>query len=537
MNEQLAQHLLEMAIAQGVSEFCLCPGARNAPLVSLLTKSSALKKHYWYEERSAAFFALGRSRASGKPVAVITTSGTAAAELLPATMEAYYTGVPLLLITADRPRHFRGTGAPQTAEQVGVLGRYVHFQEDLAQKEKCHLHMWQQQGPAHLNVCFDEPLQVPATSSIAWAKEIDAVSQRPLPPYIHSPSLSITAQAQPLHSFFSRTRCPFVVVGQLQEKEREPVVCFLQQLAFPVFLEAISGLREEPRLAHLRICRTDRLWTAAAKAGYPIDGILRIGGVPTFRLWRDLEDRRGQIAVCAISSLPFMGLSWGELIYTELNGFFSSLTSPQTDHCLDSSPWLTADRQYAGALVQLFEREPAAESSLIYGLSKIIPAESLVYLGNSLPIREWDLGATAEPRGLIPYASRGLNGIDGQISTFLGLSVPHRENWAVIGDLTALYDMAGPWILNQLPDHSVTIVIVNNGGGQIFSKIFQEKEFLHEHDLNFAPLAAMWGMEYMRWEEIPPALESNKNAKVRRLIEIVPDRAATEHFGKQLAEL
>ncbi len=118
---QLVKQLLEEVIAQGVQELCLCPGARNAPLIYPLVHSSQVRIYYWPEERSAAFFALGRIKATGCPVAVVTTSGTAAAELLPATMEAFYTGLPLILITADRPRRFRGTGAPQSAEQVDYL--------------------------------------------------------------------------------------------------------------------------------------------------------------------------------------------------------------------------------------------------------------------------------------------------------------------------------------------------------------------------------------------------------------------------------
>ena len=155
MNTLLARKVLEEVKRVGVSEICVCPGARNAPFVTSLED---FKLYYWFEERSAAFFALGRSRALELPVAIITTSGTAAAELLPATMEAYYSGVSLLCITADRPKRFRGTGAPQSAEQVGLFGKYALFSQDLTQTEHCNLSEWNLTGPAHLNVCFEEPL-------------------------------------------------------------------------------------------------------------------------------------------------------------------------------------------------------------------------------------------------------------------------------------------------------------------------------------------------------------------------------------------
>jgi 2-succinyl-5-enolpyruvyl-6-hydroxy-3-cyclohexene-1-carboxylate synthase len=525
MNLLLAKRILQKALAHGVCEVCLCPGKRNAPLVSLLSQSEEIKKYFWFEERSAAFFALGRSRASGKPVAVITTSGTAAAELLPASMEAYYTGVPLLLITADRPRRFRGTNAPQTAEQVGIFGRYAQFQEDLAFEEASSLELWDRKGPAHINVCFEEPLSTPQQiERLHLPLNIGQISQNPeIPEQLH----------QRLQRFLANAKNLFVVVGELNSEDRESVAQFLEKLAAPLFLEGISGLREDPRLQPFRITRTNNIWQTAEKAGFPIDSILRIGGVPTFRLWRDLEDLDGKMQVCAISSLPYMGLSWGSLIYSPIKEFFDS-HSFDGSHNNKAIAWFEEEKQYRKNLEKLFTNEPEAEASLVHQLSKTIPQRSLVYLGNSLPIREWDLAATANDRHFDLYASRGLNGIDGQISTFLGLSRPREENWAVLGDLTALYDMAGPWILQQLPDHKATIVVVNNSGGQIFSRMFKEKEFLHEHNLSFEPLAAMWQMDYQRVTQCESIGESTS---MRRLIELVPDNDATHRFWDALNKL
>jgi len=158
MNAILAECVLAQLQAIGVTDVSVCPGGRNAPFVSLLSGSTQFCSFWWYEERSAAFFSLGKAKLHNRPAAVVTTSGTAAGELLPAAMEGYYSGVPLLLITADRPRRFRGTGAPQAAEQVGLFGIYTPFFQDLAKNEKCDLSAWDQTAPAHLNICFEEPL-------------------------------------------------------------------------------------------------------------------------------------------------------------------------------------------------------------------------------------------------------------------------------------------------------------------------------------------------------------------------------------------
>jgi 2-succinyl-5-enolpyruvyl-6-hydroxy-3-cyclohexene-1-carboxylate synthase len=156
-NQQLAIAVLRALKAANADTCCICPGSRNSPLVQAIVADSFIKSFFWFEERSAAFFALGRSKRDETPVAVITTSGSAAAELLPAAMEAYYSAIPLLLITADRPRRFRGSGAPQSAEQVGIYGPYAVANWDIAYPDSCDLSSWSQQAPAHLNICFEEP--------------------------------------------------------------------------------------------------------------------------------------------------------------------------------------------------------------------------------------------------------------------------------------------------------------------------------------------------------------------------------------------
>jgi 2-succinyl-5-enolpyruvyl-6-hydroxy-3-cyclohexene-1-carboxylate synthase len=331
-----------------------------------------------------------------------------------------------------------------------------------------------------------------------------------------------------LEEFLRQTHYPLIVVGTLPKSAQQAALDFILKLGLPVYLEAVSGLREEPRLAHLKVSYTYAVWKEAASAGYPIDGILRLGGIPTFRPWRDLEDKQDKIAVCSISHLPFTGLSGGDLYYGRLEELLPSLALEQKRSSYACEEWLMCDKACKQLLYDLFAEEPSAESSLVHFLSKIILPNSLIYLGNSLPIREWDLAAVRENKKWEVFASRGINGIDGQISTFLGLCNPGQENWGIVGDLTALYDLVGPWILKQLSDIKVNLVIINNRGGQIFSRMFpQHEQFLNKHSLDFEPLAKFWGMEYERWSIVPQATSSTKNSK---LIEIVPDLVATERF-------
>ncbi len=531
-NLKLAQAVLEEIYQLGVREVCVCPGARNAPWVALLSENSQrFKTYYHFEERSAAFFALGRIRQTGRPMAVITTSGTAAGELLPATMEAYYSGLPLILMTADRPRRYRKSGAPQTAEQVGIFGIYAPHSFDLEAGELAlasesfpertrgglgSLQSGVLTQPVHINACFDEPL-------------IDTEgSGQVQPPH---EQILVEQNLTGLKQFFSAVKFPLVVVGMLKPEERESVVHGLLRLNSPVYLEATSGLREDRRLQGLRLRSAEGLLARIQSAGAPLDGVIRIGGIPTLRIWRDLESALQHLEVLSLSSLPFSGLGrksrlWVSPLETSIEALFTHLeklnwqSDPQKFTKL-----LNLDREATEHLSGILEAEPTSQLAWMARLSRLIPMGSLVYLGNSMPIRDWDLVATSEDRGFKVWASRGLNGIDGQVSTFLGYSSPESENWAILGDLTTLYDLAGPWVLSQLQNIQVNLVVINNGGGKIFSGMFRQKEFQNEHEVEFRAWAELWGLDYELWKEVPAdgGEELPRAARKRsRIIEIQP---------------
>ncbi len=457
----------------GIQEFVFCSGARSYPLLVELKKRAHLRLFTYPEERSAAFFALGRSRLQKQPVCVITTSGTAAGELLPACMEAYYSGIALLLVTCDRPRRLRGTGAPQCAEQVGLFQSYVEFESDISEGEGCSLESWRQTFPAHQNVCFEDPLR-------AEVKDYPTQSQ------------------------FSS---PLVIVSRLERDQRAYILKYLVDLGAPCYLEATSGLREHPSLAHLRVYSEKEILERASENGYPIDGILRIGGVPTHSLWRGLS-----LPVRSYSSLPFKGIEHGEML-TELPALSLSI-SPEK--------WLKTEVLERLRFLDLLKTYPDSEPAFVHHLSKEIPGNSFVYLGNSQPIRQWDLAATHDTPHPNIAASRGLNGIDGQISTFLGMCRPDVLNVAIIGDLTALYDLAAFWVMPQLESLDIAVIVINNGGGKIFSRIFAEKELQNCHRLRYSSIAEFWGLSH-----------SHQLTAGRQLIEFLPDVKQTEAFWDQ----
>ncbi len=513
-----AAAILDRLHASGCRELVVCGGSRNAPLVAAAAARERMRSWNFFEERSAAFFALGRIRASSRPVAVITTSGTAAAELLPAAVEAHYSGLPLILVTADRPARHRGTGAPQAIEQRDLFGPYAAFVE--IDDGDAALPAWRRDGPLHVNVPFDEPL---LDGRVPPAAEAAAIPTGELP--LLDPGRSATR----IDTFIRESSRLLVIAGALEPAERIAVRDLARRIGAPLLAEPLSGLREDPALAHLVLRAGERSLDAET-----LDGVLRIGGIPTARFWRDLDERL-RVPVLSCSRLPFSGLPRGEHLRCDLADTLSRVDAPQREN----AALLTRDAALAQRMDAVLESEPASEPALFRALSRAIPAGSLVFLGNSLPIREWDLFARYD-RPFVYGASRGATGIDGQVSSFLGMAEPERENWCVVGDLTALYDLAALWVAPQLdPALSVRIVVVNNGGGRIFGRVpslravdaaSRERLFENPHEIGFEPWARMWGFDYV------PTLRE-RIASTRTVIEIRPDAASSERVWKALDEI
>lgn len=510
-----------MLHAGGVRTLCLCPGGRNAPLV--LTAAAAggsFDSLSFFEERSAAFFALGRIRRDRAPVAVVTTSGTAAAELLPAMLEAQHAGLPLIAVTADRPRRLRFRGAPQTIDQPPLFAAAVAPVFDIdapGQIESLPIGA----GPLHVNVCFDEPL----TDSEPVTMHMESVSTVPREP---APWMDEAAARVLCEDFFSRARNPLVLVSSLDRAGARKLAPWLASLPVPLYLEAVSQLRCDPHLQEFSLHAGERI-LLTPECRTACDGILRIGGVPTPRFWRELED--DPRPVLHISPQPWPGLGRTDPVVPL--GHFLDLTGNLAPRGRGNTSLLERDRRVANQLGPLFEADPLSEAALVRDVATRIPDNARLLLGNSLPIREWDLAAPRTPDRRTYHANRGVNGIDGLVSTAIGLAGPDRPAAALIGDLSALYDMAGLWPAAQLPSLNLTLAVVNNGGGRIFDRMFRHPAFLNAHDLRLRGWAEMFGWHYGTMHQPgEPWPEGNP-----RLIEVLPDPAATARWTDAYAAL
>lgn len=531
MNQELSKKILEALAGQGVTEFCVCAGNRNSPLIVSLEASLGVKIYSFVDERSAAFFAIGRIHAlGGKPVAVVMTSGTAVAECLPAVIEAYYQSLPLVIVSADRPRHFRGSGAPQAIEQFGIFGLYapvradVEYADDPIEFPPSPLAV-----PAHINVSFSEPLLNDKVEGLDFSKQkVIAKASDPL---------NWTQGIQPDK--------PLIMVGALTPSERPLVEEFLMRSQTAVWAESLSGLRGSSKIAHLLLRSGDALLRQCLADGI-FKSVLRIGGVPTTRVWRDLEDSLEQVPVFSITRGDFTGLSRVSRHYCG----FHHLNLVNISQPVPPAQLLSIDQDRWSLIEVLMEKYPRSEVGLLWKLRKLTAGASL-YLGNSLPIREWDL-VNWETQNADVLGNRGANGIDGQLSTFLGWSCDLKSelhsarisagtgaSWCLLGDLTTLYDLNAPWILSQLDEGQRNLVIINNEGGQIFRNFSKSSKMILPHQLRFKAWAEMWGASYLQWKEVPGDLSTLAVAsgtlhfQKLRVIELLPDAEQSQRFNQE----
>ena len=532
MNIQIAEKIIKELVNLGIHSFCLCPGGRLAPFVEVLSHSKGLELLFFFEERSAGFFALGRAKRDGKPIAVLTTSGTAVAELLPAVIEAHYSAWPLALITADRPLEFGKKGSPQTLKSaVRILKDYCHTSQNILKPKDIHLSHWEpSKGSLHLNVCFDEPLidkkpspldflclQKKELSESFHLKNKISVQETAL-----DKKLSLQKEShREIERFFKICRKPLLLVGALKPQEQVIVKNLLINYRGLFYTEPLSGLENMPQ----RLVSGERILSYALKKK-EIDGVIRLGGVPRVRFWRDLE--KSKLPVLNFSSPPF----------------YAGLARPSLNQPVLSAgdilkSYLFSLKEFGGILkdfdqIQLdqwkniLKSHPQSEDFWFWTLKESLNEKSKVFLGNSAPIRLWDQVAFCRKKNLYITGQAGVNGIDGLVSRFLGECDFQINNVGILGDLSLLYDMAGFWKAKNLPPW--TLIVINNFGGQIFSRLFNNPAFLNQHKLSFASLAEMWGLNYEFYRN---SAHFNWPKEPYSLIEICPQEVDTKACFKK----
>lgn len=510
-----ATTVIKALLDRGVREFIVCAGARNLSLIESLANQKEILLWHHFEERSAGFFALGRTMATGEPCCVVTTSGTAVAELLPAVVEAYYQSRPLIVLSADRPSSYRGSGAPQAIEQVDIFSQYVEQCIDVESTE-CDLSDWTGRVPLHLNVCLEE-----VEEAVQEVLEIGTFQQ----------NRQQIMVGDLVHFIRDAWDGLVVALGGLEPEDREEVFHFLKDLKVPVIADATSGLREA--LGKLSIANPERVLHSGM-----VGKVLRIGEVPVGRFWRDLEDLQ-DIQVFSVTRSGFSGLPrMSKVIHGDITRVLKGMG--EIEEVGDVAAVMVDNPKGWAYIDESLEAFPDSEPGLIRVVSQYVATAGSLYLGNSLPIREWNSFAQRDVPIEFVRANRGANGIDGQISTWLGCSAGVDDSWCVLGDLTTLYDLTALSLLEAVGGERRVLIVINNAGGQIFSRLERVRSLEPEtqelientHEVSFSHVAAMWGMKYLKFTsadevEIEPG-------ETPLLVELIPDSKQTELFWEKL---
>lgn len=447
----------------GLESVYFCTGARNASLLSPLKKFNL---YFSIDERSAAFSALGEAKLTGKPCAICTTSGTAVAECLPAFIEAYFSGVKLVLLSADRPKRLHDTWAPQTINQKEVMGDYARgfFSGDLEQFS--YIGHTLKNFPLHINIEIDDTA-INFKQGRASGTCANKISQ-----WVREKNSTLFV--------FSEGAC-----------EYQDMLSLVDELGYPSYVECLSLLNSK-NAEHL--VRYDLDVQSMIRSGV-IDSIVLIGRTPIAKFWRLLEKEKNSIDVLSIISKKF-GLSYGE--------FLSSFSMTDLESLSKHSITLESRRTRV-KLESLLVKYPQSEASLVNQICDQMTKNSIIYVGNSMPIRYWQLLSDNQFK---VYANRGANGIDGQISTAIGMARSTKEQvYCIVGDLTLLYDIGA--FTERLP-LNLEVICINNKGGRIFDRVDVDKDLILEHSKDIKALTSMFPSAGQVREIIPSNDQTDK---------------------------
>ena len=526
--------VVDELVRAGLTDACVSPGSRSTPIALALRRHPHVRVHVHLDERASAFFALGLSKVSARPVAVACTSGTAAAELFPAVVEASMSRVPLIVLTADRPPELRGVGANQTIRQPGIFGAYVSTSVDAeVPGDRPEQAYWRQiaadairgtlgppLGPVHLNLPFREPLvpgplELPASPRPGSTPELVSAAE---PEEIQRLRLEIASTVRGV-----------VLAGTLRESSRS-VVELARRAAWPLVAEPTSGLRTPGALTAGQALLADERFSAA----HVPDVVLQLGAAPTSRAGLSLVARTSRLVTVdpdALVADPNRRAGW--TIVADL-----AAVAEETLEGLDARPetpwlrlWLEADLRARSAIDGTMDAwDEPAEGRVARDLSAALPDGTVLVVGSSMPIR--DLDACMAPReGIGVLANRGASGIDGFVSTVLGVAAGGRPTVALCGDLTFLHDV-GSLLWSARRGAHATLVVLHNGGGTIFSFLPQrelpelDELFTTPHGLDLGAICVAAGAGHervARSAELVPAVERSMRTDGVGVVEVLVD--------------
>jgi 2-succinyl-5-enolpyruvyl-6-hydroxy-3-cyclohexene-1-carboxylate synthase len=566
-NTALASAFVEELARCGMRRAVLSPGSRSTPLALALWRQPEIEVHVILDERSAAFFALGAAQASRTPVAMLCTSGTAAANFHPAICEADQSDVPLIALTADRPPELRGIGAGQTIDQLKLFGSAVrwfcevgtHRADDDGllhyRSPACRAFAAARgeprPGPVHLNVAWREPLApVPAQGAVTASDPLalQGRGERPLTAVTTLDLEPTRFLIEEVARHIDEAIAGVIVAGrQLDPELREPLAHLARAAGFPILAEPTSQLRCGPHDRSRIVSSYDLLLRDERFATRVVpDLVLRFGEMPTSKPLRAWLASSGadELVVSPVGGWNEPNRRAAALLRADPVELAAGWAARVGEERAEPSAWLEAEAAARGALEEeLTPLERPTEPGLQLALAAALGDGELVYTASSMPIRDPEAFLPAGPADVAFLCNRGANGIDGLISSGIGAAAAcGRPTTVVTGDLGLLHDLGSLAAIGEARA-PVRVVVIDNDGGGIF-------HFLPQHEaldgpefeallgtprgVDAARAAALFGLEHRRLEdlaELPAALAAGSG-----LIEVPVDRRANVELHRRLAD-
>ena len=566
-NRLWADLIVEELVRCGVGLFCVAPGSRSTPLVAALAANPKAQRLVHFDERGTAFAALGHARATGRPAAWITTSGTAVANGLPAVVEASTDGVPMILLTADRPPELRQTGANQTIDQPDIFGDFVRWRFDLPAPnldldpaavlttvdQAAYRASRSPKGPVHLNLMFREPL-IPGPDEDPNPPPIPERWRDSGEPYTRYAATKPAVDEGEVRDLWERLRPVgrgLVVAGRLASRgQGEAVERLARRLGWPLLPDVGSQVRLGAGPGSVPFY--DVLLADERFAGsYAPEAVLHFGGRALSKRLDGFVGRHRPDPYVVVRENPFR-LDPAHIVThsveSGIGDFCAALGRAATERpgSADASwfgGWLSASDRAQKALDRAWAREQALHEPLVARLvSREIGEGHALVVASSMPVRDLDAFATPEGPFVPVAANRGASGIDGTVATAAGFARGFGGPVTLlIGDLALLHDLNSLAMLRGLP---VTVVVLNNDGGGIFSflpvsrhETFFEPFFGTPQGVGFGDAAAMFGFLYENPGSPDDFLSAYRTALSvggPALVEVTTDRAENVKHHREI---
>jgi 2-succinyl-5-enolpyruvyl-6-hydroxy-3-cyclohexene-1-carboxylate synthase len=544
-NDAFVSVLVAALHASGVRHACVSPGSRNTPLSLAFAAHPGITDWSHQDERSGSFFGIGLAVSTGTPVVVVTTSGTAAAELHPAAIEADSSGVPLVLLTADRPTELYDVAAPQTIDQRSLFGGVVRWHHDLDVPEPADMPTSAvaalaarlvmeataaPPGPVHLNVRFREPLIIDAGTPEVPTPQIAAGA-----PGLVDPGTidAITARFGPRG---------IVVAGPSRDVDLPgAAIGAADALGWPILADPISGLRAGDHAID-SVVGSDLLAASGLPDHLGVDTVIRVGSPPTSKALR------GWLAATDATQIVVAPTGWpdpdssGHVVLRAAPGPTLRLLADRAESADPAwrQQWKAADKTALEAARGVMGTT-LSEPMVALALARSAPDGAAIWTASSMPIRDVDSFFPVTRRPLRLLGNRGANGIDGLASTALGSAATRTPTIAHLGDLSMLHDVGSLATAARL-DLPITLVVVNNDGGGIFHFLPQaghehfERHFGTPHGLSFRDIAEGFGIEAVVPESVDDLETAIRDTGDRpRLVEVRTDRFENATIHREIA--